>query len=268
MKNSNILLILSFTLIHSIITINQDNDNKEIIINGILSNLCSITKEEYIMTFSIQKKGFTTKEMINFRLKEPSYIEVYCEIPETTSSDLSIQCSLDTKIFPLFYKNLEFPDNLLTYKDITIQFDKLRTIESAQCNPDYGIKFSLFEKTANYLCSSNQIKISGNLDGTSGTLEKIVTSFWADNTLQKDFDAITSTIESSGKYKYSILLTLPKRYIKITFFPTMGKVNGKTTMIDIEHFTYNINCPDSSSNIYSYIDIKISWLLLIIFVFL
>ena len=60
--------------------------------------------------------------------------------------------------------------------------------------------------------------------------------------------------------KYTISFNLQKRYNNITFFNTLGKINGNSALFDIPHYTYKINCPNKSSYIFN----KMKWLFLII----
>ena len=259
MKNSKLFFILCLCLIHLTTTIESKEYSKEIIINSLNNYECSQIEEKYKINISITKKGFDTKEAIKFRLKEPSYAEIECEVPESSLSNVfDLECHVDIKTFPLFDYYLEFPVDSIVYNDIMISFSEPFVIESIFCSPSYVIKFSLFEETINYICKSNKIEIKGNLDGTSKTLSSIVTSFLADNTLQKDFDSISYTKQSSDKY--TISFNLQKRYNNITFFNTLGKINGNSALFDIPHYTYKINCPNKSSYIFN----KMKWLFLII----
>ena len=254
MKNSNIFLIICLCLIHSKIAIEEDS--KEITLYSLLEYECpKVDTEEFIMNFSIEKTGINEKETIKFRLRNPSYAEVECEIPENTNT---MKCSLDVKLYPLYDYDLEFPVASTRYNDITINFGKLNIINSIFCSYEYSYKFSLFEEETEYLCSSNQIKLSGNLYQASGSLAYLETSFLADDTLLKDFNKIKLT--KLSEKRYSILLSLPKKFNDITFFPTVGKIDYHSTLFDISHYIYNISCPDANS----YISIKMIWLFLII----
>lgn len=254
MKNPNIFLIICLCLIHSKIAIEEDS--KVITLYSLQEYECPIANtEEFIMNFSIGKTGINEKETIKLRLINPNYAEVECEIPENTNT---MKCSLDVKLYPLSDYDLEFPVASTRYNDITINFEKLIIINSIFCSYDYSYKLSLFEEKTEYLCSSNQIKLSGNLYRPSGDLAYLETSFLADDILLKDFNRIKITKLSENKY--TILLSLPKKFNNITFFPTVGKIDYHSTLFDISHYIYNISCPDANS----YISIKMIWLFLII----